>query len=70
MKKPYAVKVNGKWYRPGEEIPEEKKVASTEEIVEKAVESVEIPVETEKQPAEAEAQDEKKVSTKKSTKKE
>ena len=32
MKYPYSVKVNGKWYRPNEEVPE---------TVEKSVETVE-----------------------------
>lgn len=50
MKYPYSVKVNGKWYRPGEEIPDVQestaKDAVPEEVkitetVENSVESVE-----------------------------
>lgn len=57
MKYPYAVKYNGKYYRPNTEIPEDKPV----EVVEKPVESVE----TEKQ----EETEEEKSTGKKRTKK-
>lgn len=43
MKYPYSVKVNGKWYRPNEEVPE---TVSKKETVEKSVETVEKPKRT------------------------
>lgn len=61
MKKPYAVKVNGVWYRPNAEIPEEKAVETVEN-------PVEIPAEAEKV-VEAETEEVKQAEKKSSTKK-
>ena len=36
MKYPYAVKANGKWYRPGQEVPEDKPIAKEETAIESA----------------------------------
>lgn len=56
MKYPYSVKVNGKWYAAGKEIPDQKgtakdavpEAAKVSETVENSVETVEKPGETQK----------------------
>ena len=62
MKYPYSVKVNGKWYAAGEEIPDQKGATAKDAVTEaaKVSETVENSVETVENAAEAEAKAPKK----------
>lgn len=44
MKYPYSVKANGKWYRPGEDVPETTKEIAAPTLIEAVEESTNQPV--------------------------